>query len=98
LPSTTRRAALGDRGLADTGLADVQGVVLAPAAQDLDGPLHLELAPDQRIDAPRPGLGVQVGRELLEGSGAALVAALALGGNALLARGLAALAAGRQSM
>ena len=51
------RQALGDRGLADAGLADVQRVVLAAAAQDLDGPLHLELPPDQRVHPPghRPG-------------------------------------------
>ena len=44
------RQALGDRGLADAGLADVQRVVLAAAAEDLDGALDFELAPDQRID------------------------------------------------
>ncbi len=51
------RQAFGDRGLADAGFADVQRVVLAAPAQDLDGALDLELAADQRIDAPflRPG-------------------------------------------
>ena len=42
--------ALGDRGLADAGLADQQRVVLAAAAQDLDDALDLVLAADQRID------------------------------------------------
>ena len=52
--------ALGDRGLADAGLADQQRVVLAPAAQDLDHALDLVLAADQRIDlavARRAGSG-----------------------------------------
>ena len=48
------REAFGDRGLADAGFADVQRIVLAPAAQDLDRALDFELAPDQRIDAARP--------------------------------------------
>ncbi len=71
------RQALGDRGLADSGLPDVQRVVLAPAAQDLDGALDLELAPDQRIDASFLGLGIEVDGELLERA-ARLAVALAL--------------------
>ena len=43
------REALGDRGLADAGLADQQRIVLAPAAQHLDHALELERAADQRI-------------------------------------------------
>ncbi len=54
------RQALGDRGLADAGLADVQRVVLAPPAQDLDRALDLELAADQRVDAALGGEPVQV--------------------------------------
>ena len=42
--------ALGDRGLADAGVADEERVVLLPAAQDLDRALDLGLAADQRID------------------------------------------------
>ena len=49
------REALGDRGLADAGLADQQRIVLAPAAQHLDDALELVLAADQRIDLA--GLG-----------------------------------------
>ena len=52
--------ALGDRGLADAGIADQQRIVLLPAAQDLDRALHLGLAADQRIDAPVPRLPVEV--------------------------------------
>ena len=59
--------ALGDGGLADTGLAHQQRVVLAPAAQDLDDALDLVLAPDQRIDLAVLGQLVQVLRELLQG-------------------------------
>ena len=60
------RQAFGDGRLADTGLAHVQRVVLAPAAQNLDGPLDLELAPDQRIDLALAGRIVEVGRVLLQ--------------------------------
>ena len=44
------REALGDRRLADAGLADQQRIVLAPAAQHLDHALELVRAADQRID------------------------------------------------
>jgi predicted DCC family thiol-disulfide oxidoreductase YuxK len=66
-----------------SGFADVQGVVLATAAQDLDGALDLELAPDQRIDAPLLRHLVQIGGVLLERA-AALGIALALGAGLLL--------------
>ena len=46
-----QREALDDRGLADAGLADQHGVVLAPAGEDLDGLLDLLGAPDHGIDA-----------------------------------------------
>ncbi len=59
------RQALGDRGLADAGFADVQGIVLAPPAQNLDGALHLELAADQRIDLALARGFVEVRRVLL---------------------------------
>ena len=71
------RQAFGDRGLADAGLADVQRIVLAAAAQDLDGALDLELAADERIDAPVLRHAVQVAGVLLERA-AALGVALAL--------------------
>ena len=47
-----QRQPLGDGGLADPGLADVQRVVLATAAEDLDRPLELRGAADDRIDVP----------------------------------------------
>src|SRR5205814_2931180 len=40
----------GDRGLADTGLADVKRVVLLPPAENLNGAVDFLLATDQRID------------------------------------------------
>ncbi len=46
------RQAFGNRSLADAGFADVKRVVLAAAAEDLDGALHLELPADQRVHPP----------------------------------------------
>ncbi len=50
----------GDRRLADAGIADVERVVLGAAAQDLDGPVDLGVAADQRIDLAALGLLVEV--------------------------------------
>jgi hypothetical protein len=47
--------ALRDRGLADAGLADQGGVVLRLPAEDLDDPLDLLLAPDDRVELVRAG-------------------------------------------
>ena len=63
---------LGDGGLADTGVADVQRVVLRPPAQDLDGPFDLLLPSDQRIDLPAGRLLVQVDAISLKGFAAFL--------------------------
>ena len=60
------RQAFHQRGLADAGLADVQRVVLAAAAQDFDRALDLDAPADQRIDPPFHRELVQVGRELLQ--------------------------------
>ena len=50
--------ALRDRGLADAGLADQRRVVLRLAAEDLDDPLDLLLAADDRVELVRArGLG-----------------------------------------
>ena len=49
-----------DRGLADAGIADEQRIVLLPAAQHLDGPVDLGVAPDQRIDPAVLGLLVEI--------------------------------------
>ena len=40
------------RGLADARLADEHRVVLAAAAEDLDRPLDLGVAADERVDEP----------------------------------------------
>ncbi len=73
------RQAFGDRGLADAGFTDVQRIVLATTAQDLDGALDLGLATDQRIDAPFHRLLVQIGRELLQRGAAIGLATLGFG-------------------
>ena len=71
---TMRRAKpLGDRGLADAGVADIERVVLGAPAQDLDRPLDLRLAPDQRIDLAALGLLVEVDAIGVEGVMAALL-------------------------
>ena len=54
------RETLGDRGLADAGIADEQRVVLLPAAQHLDRAADLGLAADQRIDPALLRLLVEV--------------------------------------
>ncbi len=66
--------ALGDGGLADAGLAHVQRVVLAAAAQDLDGALDLVAATDQRVDPAGTCGVVEVAGEF--GQGVALAFAV----------------------
>src|SRR6185437_8420701 len=61
---------LGDRGLADARLAHVKGIVLAAAAENLDGALDLEFAADEGIDTPFLSETIQVGGEFLEGAAA----------------------------
>ena len=85
------REALHQRRLADTRLPDVERVVLAAPAQDFDGPLDLELAAYQRVDAAFLGELVQIGGVLLERR-AALGLAFCLGGRRILAAPLAFLA------
>ena len=51
---------LGDRRLADAGIADIERVVLGAAAEHLDGAVDLGLAADQRIDLAGARLLVQV--------------------------------------
>ncbi len=60
---------LDDRGLADTGLADQDGVVLRAAAQDLDRLLDLIGTADDGVELTRGGTGRQVGAELVEHGG-----------------------------
>jgi hypothetical protein len=73
------REALGDRGLADAGVAHVERVVLAAAAEHVDGALDLVLAADERIDVALGGALVEVDGvrvERLARLAARLVAAL----------------------
>ena len=58
---------LGDRGLADAGLADQDRVVLRPTTEDLDDAPDLVVPADDRVELARPGLGRQVAAVLLEG-------------------------------
>jgi hypothetical protein len=71
---------LGDGRLADAGLADKGRVVLGATAQDLDDPLDLLLAADDRIELAQPGGLGQVDPELVDGWG--LARALGLLGRA----------------
>ena len=59
--------ALGDGRLADAGLADQGRVVLGPAGQDLDDPLDLLLAADDRVELAQAGGLGQVDAELVDG-------------------------------
>ena len=61
--------ALGDRRLADAGLADQSRVVLAPAAEDLDHLLDLGVTADHGVDPPDARLGGQVATEVVESWG-----------------------------
>ena len=74
------RQPLRDGGLADPRIADEQRVVLGAAAEDLDGPLDLEITPDQDVDLALLGLGVEIGavgaERLARLAGAALLALL----------------------
>ena len=54
------RQTLRDRGFADAGLTDEQGVVLLPPAEHLDGAADLGVAADQRIDLALARLLVEV--------------------------------------
>ncbi|CAM5370097.1 hypothetical protein RLIN73S_03885 [Rhodanobacter lindaniclasticus] len=80
--------AFGQRGLAHAGLADIERVVLAPAAEHLDGALDLVGTADQRVDLAFQRQFVEVAGELVQ--------RVALGLAALLALALAAGHAGRR--
>ena len=56
-----RREAFGHRRLADARIADEHRIVLAPAAEDLERPLQLDRAPDERIEQSGAGAGGEVG-------------------------------------
>ena len=66
-PATIRWARPSDRGLADAGLADEGRVVLLLPAQDLDDPLDLLLAPDDRVELARPGRVGEIDAEGIDG-------------------------------
>ena len=74
--------ALDDGRLADARLADEDRVVLRPAAEHLDGPADLVVAPDDRVELAGARLDGQVAPVLLEGGVGALGV---LGGDALAA-------------
>ena len=61
-----RGEALDDRGLADAGLAEQDGVVLLAAGEDLHDPLDLGLATDHRVELALGGELGQVAAELVE--------------------------------
>ena len=59
--------ALGDRRLADAGLADQHRIVLGAARQHLDGAADLVVAADDRIELAFARIGGQVTRIFLQG-------------------------------
>ena len=65
------REALGDGRLADARLADQRRVVLRLAAEDLDDPLDLLLAADDRIELAGAGRLREVDAERVDGRGLA---------------------------
>ena len=60
------REPLGDRGLADAGLADEHRVVLRAAAQHLDDAPDLLVAPDDRVELAAARVLGEVAAEPLE--------------------------------
>ena len=60
------RQPFGDGGLADARLADEAGIILGTARQDLDDPLDLLCAPDDRVDLALFGKGGQIAPELVK--------------------------------
>ncbi len=68
---------LDDGGLPDAGLADQDRVVLLPPAEDLDHPLDLRLAAEDRIELPLARQLRQVAPELVQGRGVGLLLPLA---------------------
>jgi hypothetical protein len=63
--------AFRDGGLADARLTDQGGVVLRPPRQDLDDPLDLLLAADDRVELAGPGGLGQVDSQLVDSRGLA---------------------------
>src|SRR5207302_9163297 len=75
------RQAFRERSFPYTGFTDVDRVVLPPPAEDLDGPLDLRLAADERVEAAVRGARDQVdaiGGERVIGEAAIFFIALRL--------------------
>ena len=89
-----RAKPFGDRRFADARLAHIQRIVLAAAAQDLDGALDLELAADQRIDLALARRIIQIRGIFLQGIAAAVALALGIRRGAAIVAFAAFLAAG----
>jgi len=73
---------LGDGRLAHAGFSNQQGVVLASAAQYLDGALHFTAAPDEWIDLAGLGQFIEIFRELVQRVGRAGLSILGFAGAA----------------
>ncbi|OQA30604.1 MAG: hypothetical protein BWY57_02757 [Betaproteobacteria bacterium ADurb.Bin341] len=67
------RQTFDDGGFADTGFADQQWVVLAPAAENLDHALQFVVAADQRIDLALQCQDIEIEGVLLKRAGRVLV-------------------------
>ena len=78
---------LDDGGLADAGFADENGVVLLPAAEDLDDPADLLVPPDDRIELEIASELREVAPELVERRGFGLPARALLGARRAAAPG-----------
>jgi hypothetical protein len=61
---------LGNRGLADTGLAHEEGVILATTNQNLDDTLDLVFPTNERVDPALTGLFVEICRVAFQRAGA----------------------------
>ena len=79
---------LGERRLPDACFSDEYGVVLAASAQNLDGPLDLVVAPDQRVDVTLFGSRDQIRAVRFQGILQRIVLVVAEGTFPLAARGV----------
>jgi hypothetical protein len=68
-----------DGRLADSGITNQHGIVLATTAQHLNRALDLVIAPDQRVDVARLGAFVEVRAKRLQRIAADAVLVIALG-------------------
>ena len=70
---------LDDGGLPDTGFTDENGIVLLPAAENLDDPADLLIPSDDRIELEIAGVLREIAPELVERRGFGLPARVFLG-------------------